>query len=180
MGTTCSQVYYSIGPINVLVPSAVGTLTVAYCFQGVGNLAGIIAIGVCYCLMTSGESLLTYLPTYLPICLSKLTPTSPSPTGMVSLPPMTITQLSKDPSEYGTRIGMGYTVASIGALFGSPLAGLTLTDPRADAGNFPSVAEAQAAYRGVWLVAGTNMAVSCALMVLVRFMVVGKNWKSRV
>lgn len=99
---------------------------------------------------------------------------------MVSLPPMTITQLAKDPSEYGTRIGMGYTVASIGALFGSPLAGLTLTDPRADAGDFPTVAAAQGAYRGVWLVAGTNMAVSCGLMILVRFMVAGKSCRAKV
>lgn len=60
MGGVCrSQVHSRYGPINVLVPSALGTLTVAYCFQGVGNLAGIIAIGICYCLMTSGE----YIPT---------------------------------------------------------------------------------------------------------------------
>lgn len=96
---------------------------------------------------------------------------------MVSLPPMTITQLAKDPAEYGTRIGMGYTVASLGALFGSPLAGLTLTDPRTEQGNFSSIEGARGAYRGVWVVAGTNMAVSCALMIVVRYMVVGNCWK---
>lgn len=99
---------------------------------------------------------------------------------MVSLPPMTITQLSSNPAEYGTRIGMGYTVASLGALFGSPLAGLTLTDPRAEDNAFPTLAAARAAYRGVWLVAGTNMAVSCALMILVRYWVGGRRWKIKV
>lgn len=43
------------GPINVLIPSALATFTVAYCFQGVENQTGLIAIGICYCLMTSGE-----------------------------------------------------------------------------------------------------------------------------
>lgn len=110
---------------------------------------------------------------------AKLIPTSP---GMVSLPPMTITQLAKDPSEYGTRIGMGYTVASIGALLGSPLAGLALSQEAGPKGHAVALSTdaARAAYRGVWLVAGSSMAVSCGLMVLVRFMVAGRKWRAKV
>src|SRR2546430_618163 len=46
--------------------------------------------------------------------------------GLISLSPATIATLSKNPNEYGTRMGMAFTVCAFGALVGNPIAGALL------------------------------------------------------
>jgi MFS family permease len=83
---------------------------------------------------------------------------------------MTIANLTDDPAEYGTRIGMGYTIASIGALVGNPIAGATLAGWNRES---PSVEMAQASFRGIWIFSGACMFTSFVLMMVVRYKVVG-------
>lgn len=82
--------------------------------------------------------------------------------GMVSLPPAIIANLTKDPKEYGVRMGMGYTVAAFGALVGNPIAGAA-RGPRGH-----SVAAVQGEFQGSWFFAGSVMLVCTFLLVVVQ------------
>ena len=46
----------------------------------------------------------------------------------VSLPPTIFVNLTKNHAMIGTRMGMGFSIASLGALAGTPIAGAILSD----------------------------------------------------
>jgi MFS family permease len=70
--------------------------------------------------------------------------------GLVSLPPATVVSLSKSQDEYGTRMGLAFTVSSFGVLVGNPSAGGLL----ALGGSRP--------FLGPWLFAGGTMISAAA------------------
>ena len=82
----------------------------------------------------------------------------------MSIPPLVIANLTPDPSEYGTRIGMGYTIAAIGALVGNPIAGAARR----------SAPTAQEEFQGTWYFAAAGMVVATLLMLWTR--VGTKGW----
>ncbi|KAI1860339.1 uncharacterized protein JN550_011605 [Neoarthrinium moseri] len=80
--------------------------------------------------------------------------------GMVSLPPATIANLTEELSEYGTRMGMGYTIASIGALIGNPIGGA------AQKFQGDSTAAGQGDFQGTWIFAGGFMLAAVTAMAI--------------
>ena len=88
---------------------------------------------------------------------------------LISLPPLGIANLTKEPSEYGRRIGLGYTVAAFGALVGNPIAGAALGAPPHPS----SIAGVQRQFQGVWFVAGGAAAVATILLLAARYLLVG-------
>lgn len=121
-----------------------GTVIILYSWITVTSLPGLIVTGALYCFVTGG---------------------------MVSLMPLTVTNLTEDSSEYGTRIGMAYTIASIGALVGNPIAGATLkTNP---SNGTDSSSMEQLDFRGLWIFSGSSMAIAAVLMLWIRYRVVG-------
>lgn len=86
----------------------------------------------------------------------------------MSLPAATIANLTRDKSEYGTRMGMGYTVAAIGALVGNPIAGAARNSRSEDV---------MARWQGAWFVAGAFLLGATSLMAWARILRGGTNWK---
>lgn len=80
--------------------------------------------------------------------------------GMVSLPPAIIANLTENPDQYGTRMGMAYTVCAFGALVGNPLAGA------ARRSGHVGVVER---YQGTWILAGAVMLSATMLLVVVKW-----------
>ena len=93
--------------------------------------------------------------------------------GMVSLPPATIANLTDDPSEYGTRMGMGYTIASLGALIGNPIGGAAQRPSGTKTG------DVQNDFQGTWLFAGALMLAAVAMMIVTRYFKFGVTVKGR-
>ncbi|KAL9109621.1 MAG: hypothetical protein Q9227_005801 [Pyrenula ochraceoflavens] len=89
------------GPLNVLVPASLATGTLALAWIGVHSNAGIIVLTLLYG-FTSG--------------------------GFVSLPPVALVYLTKDMRRLGTRMGMGFTICSLGLLIGAPSSGAILNN----------------------------------------------------
>ena len=149
------------GGINVLLPTALGTIVVLFCFPLVHTLAGLIFIGISYCLITGG---------------------------MVSIPALTIANLTEDPTQYGTRIGMGYSVAALGALIGNPIAGAAkrtivagTSEPRTSIDrNGLSASEVQDEYRGPFYFAAGCMAIATILMGTTRLYAKGRKLKAKI
>lgn len=79
---------------------------------------------------------------------------------MVSLPPATIANLSKSPSEYGIRMGMGYRIASIGALIGNPIGGAAQQPSGREKGDI------QKEFQGTWIFSGSFMLAAVFMMSL--------------
>lgn len=90
--------------------------------------------------------------------------------GMVSLPPATIANLTEDLSEYGTRMGMGYTIASIGALVGNPIGG---------AAQRPEASDVRRQFQGTWLFAGAGMFMAVMTMMLTRYLKFGMTARGK-
>ncbi|KAH0031480.1 hypothetical protein KCU78_g2811, partial [Aureobasidium melanogenum] len=84
------------GGVNVMIPACFLSATLAFTFRAVSNETGLIAVSSLYGFISGG---------------------------MVSLPPAMIANLTIEKEEYGTRIGVGYTIAAFGALIGNPIAG---------------------------------------------------------
>ena len=83
--------------------------------------------------------------------------------GMVSLPPATIANLTDNPSEYGTRMGMGHTIASLGALICNPIGGAAQRP--GDIGTGGALKD----FQGTWLFAGAFMLSAVATMLVTRY-----------
>lgn len=94
--------------------------------------------------------------------------------GMVSLPAAIIANLTNHPSEYGTRIGMSFTIAAFGALIGNPVAAAARRKPSS-----MDVEEVQMDFQGVWWFAGSAMLFATVLIALARFLKLGWNWKGK-
>jgi hypothetical protein len=86
----------------------------------------------------------------------------------VSLPAPTIANMTRDKSEYRTRMGMGYTVAAIGALVGNPIAGAARASGSRDV---------MERWQGAWFVAGVCLLVVTVLMVWARILRAGLDLK---
>lgn len=101
--------------------------------------------------------------------------------GLVSLPAVTIANLTHDKSEYGTRMGMGYTVAAIGALVGNPIAGAAKRKA-VDVGGIGGILgdeEIMRRWQGAWFVAGSALVVATVLMAMTRVKRVGWNLRAK-
>ncbi|OHX00305.1 major facilitator superfamily transporter [Colletotrichum incanum] len=128
------------GGMTVMLPCCIGSATVLFLFRFAHDLPGLIAISIIYGFISGG---------------------------MVSLPPATIANLTDDLSEYGTRMGMGYTIASIGALIGNPIGGAAQR-PQGD-----GVADVQREFQGTWVFGGGFMLAAVISMVVSKHLRVG-------
>ncbi|KAF2114285.1 major facilitator superfamily domain-containing protein [Lophiotrema nucula] len=126
------------GGIAVLVPCCLLTSLILFLWRFVHNLAGLIVISATFCFITGG---------------------------LVSLPAPTIANLTVDKAEYRTRMGMGYTVAAIGALVGNPIAGAARTG-----GNGMTASEVMQRWQGAWFFAATSMTIATVLMIWARIL----------
>ncbi|EPS41904.1 hypothetical protein H072_4129 [Dactylellina haptotyla CBS 200.50] len=91
-----------IGPINAMIPAAVGTAVMGFAWIGIRTVPSTVVFAVFYGFL-SGT--------------------------VVSLPPTTITSMGGKPSEVGTRLGMSFTFAATGLLTGNPMAGSLIDIP---------------------------------------------------
>ncbi|KAK1986345.1 major facilitator superfamily transporter [Colletotrichum cereale] len=131
------------GGMTVMLPCCIGSAIVLFLFRFAHDLPGLVAISVVYGFISGG---------------------------MVSLPPATIANLTDDLSEYGTRMGMGYTIASFGALVGNPIGGAAQR-PQGD-----GTADVQREFQGTWIFAGGVMLAAVSSMVVSKHLRVGSAW----
>jgi MFS family permease len=123
------------------VPCCFATAILLFLWRFVHTLSGLIVISATFCFVTGG---------------------------LVSLPAATIANMTHDKSEYRTRMGMGYTVAAIGALVGNPIAG---------AARDASSKDVMERWQGAWFVAGGCLLVATVLMVWARVLRAGFDVK---
>ncbi|KXH65199.1 major facilitator superfamily transporter [Colletotrichum nymphaeae SA-01] len=128
------------GGMTVMLPCCLFSATVLFLFRFATDLPGLVAISIVYGFVSGG---------------------------MVSLPPATIANLTDDLSEYGTRMGMGYTIASFGALIGNPIGGAA----QRPQGN--TAADVQREFQGTWIFAGGFMLAAFISMVISKYVRVG-------
>lgn len=131
----------SYGGLNVMIPACFLSAVMAFFFRAVSNEAGLIAVSSLYGFISGG---------------------------MVSLPPAMIANLTIEKEEYGTRIGVGCTIAAFGALIGNPIAGALQVGSRS------SKQSVQEHYQGTWFFAGSMMMLCTVLIVIVRLLTSGK------
>lgn len=134
------------GGISVMLPCCLLSAIVLFFFRFAKNLAGLIIVSILYGFISGG---------------------------MVSLPPATIAKLTEDLSEYGTRMGMGYTIASLGALVGNPIRGA------AQRPGGSGREEVQKEFQGTWLFAGGCMLAAVATMLLTRYLKFGMTTRCK-
>ncbi|KAH0558597.1 hypothetical protein GP486_004750 [Trichoglossum hirsutum] len=82
---------------------------------------------------------------------------------LVSLPPATIASISRNPDEYGIRIGMAFAVCAFGVLVGNPIAGALLSSAIKARDHQP--------FMRLFYFAGGTMFVATALVVYTRYLV---------
>lgn len=130
-----------------MLPCCLLSAVILFFFRFAHNLTGLIVVSILYGFISGG---------------------------MVSLPPATIANLTEDMSEYGTRMGMGYTIASLGALVGNPIGGAAQRsgEPRTTAG-------VQTEFQGTWLFAGACMLTAAATLLLTRYLKFGMALKGK-
>ena len=87
------------GPLNMLVPCVLITAICTFSLISVHNVGGVIVFCLCFGFF-SGT--------------------------FVSLPPTVFIALTRNRALIGTRLGMGFAIASLGALAGTPIAGAIL------------------------------------------------------
>jgi hypothetical protein len=138
------------GGIAVLVPCCLFTSIILFLWRFTHTISGLIVISTTYCFVTGG---------------------------LVSLPAVTIANLTHDKSEYGTRMGIGYTVAAIGALVGNPIAAAakgSTSDVTLLQGGLDEVMER---WQGAWFVAGGALLIATILMSWARILRGGLDLK---
>lgn len=125
-----------------MIPACFGSAVIAFTSRAVSNEAGLVVVSSLYGFISGG---------------------------MVSLPPAMIANLTTDKEEFGTRIGVGYTIAAFGALIGNPIAGALQL-------NSKSVKHpVQEHYQGTWFFAGSIMMLCTVLLIVVRLIQGGKH-----
>lgn len=134
------------GGMNVMLPFCLGSAGILFLFRFAHNLPGLVVVSVLYGFVSGG---------------------------MVSLPPATIANLTDDLSEYGTRMGMGYTIASIGALIGNPIGGAA-QKPQGD-----SPLAVQRELQGTWTFAGGFMLAAVVAMLLSKYLKFGSAFRGK-
>jgi hypothetical protein len=95
----------------------------------------------------------------------------------VSLPAVTIANLTNDKSEYGTRMGMKYTVAAIGALIGNPIAAAAREGVNGVILLEGSLDEVMQRWQGAWFIAGGALLFATVLMTWARVLRGGLDLK---
>ncbi|WPH02835.1 Hypothetical protein R9X50_00570300 [Acrodontium crateriforme] len=88
-----------VGPLNMIVPCAMISGVLAFCLVVARSIAGIIVILAFYGFFSGA---------------------------LVSLPPTIFVHLTANRGVIGTRMGMGFSVMSIGLLIGTPISGAIL------------------------------------------------------
>ncbi|KAK6213315.1 major facilitator superfamily transporter [Colletotrichum tabaci] len=129
----------TLGPFNILAPFMFITGAAALCMTAVHSEGAIIAMAV----------VLGFLSGVFP-----------------SMPPVCFARLTKDKSKIGTRMGMGYSMSSLGYLAGAPGAGAILG----------SVAPLQ--WTGLWVYCGMASFASGLIYAAIRISNTG--WKIRI
>lgn len=130
-----------------MIPACFFSAVILFLFRFAHDLPGLIVISALYGLVSGG---------------------------MVSLPPATIANLTKESSELGSRMGLGYTIAAFGALVGNPLAGSCLRS------SGTSTADVQRGFQGTWIFAGAFMLLSTACLLLTRYLAFGFSRGQRI
>ncbi|EFQ31147.1 major facilitator superfamily transporter [Colletotrichum graminicola] len=134
------------GGMTIMLPGCIGCAIVLFLSRFAHDLPGLIVISIVYGFISGG---------------------------MISLPPATIANLTDDLSEYGTRMGMGYTIASFGALVGNPIGGAAQR-PQGD-----GTAEVQREFQGTWIFGGGVMLAAAISMVVSKYLRVGSVWRGK-
>lgn len=121
--------YYAIrtGPLNIFLPAAVVSGILVLVLISVHDLAGVIIVALFYGFFSGA---------------------------FVSLPPAIFVSLTKNRGLIGTRMGMGFTIVSIGILIGTPIGGIVL-GPEND-------------FRSLWIFGGVLILAGAAIMSLTR------------
>jgi len=136
------------GGISILAPCCLATSIILFMWRFVHTLNGLFVISATFCFVTGG---------------------------LVSLPAVTIANLTTEKSEYRTRMGMGYTVAAIGALGGSPIAGALRHSGKSIMPVSTHAGDIMERWQGTWLFAAAAMLVATVLMVCARVLRGGLN-----
>ena len=126
-----------LGPVTTMIVSSLISGIVTFCWTAVYNMSGLWAFGTFFGFFCAG------IQSLFPACLASLTP---------------------DLQKRGARMGMGFAVAGLASLTGSPLGGgLVQTD---DGGYL---------YAQMW--AGASLVAASAFLFASRWAVVGFNFK---
>jgi predicted MFS family arabinose efflux permease len=128
-----------IGPLNVIAPVSTITTLMAFAWIGTHNAPGIIVLGILYG------------------CASG---------GFMALPPLVLSALAEDDRHVGTRLGMSFAVASIGALIGTPIGGAIINDTKT--------------YLGVQLFTACCLTTASVAFIALRFAQTGPRILTRV
>ncbi|KAL2000081.1 hypothetical protein VTN02DRAFT_3570 [Thermoascus thermophilus] len=121
-----------VGPINMFWPAATVTAILALCWIGVHNTPGIIVLAMLYGFFSGG---------------------------FVSLPPVVMMSLTKDMRSLGTRLGMCFSITSVGLLVGTPIGGAIITNTHK--------------YLGVQLFTGCCLVTTSLIMACLRLLRTG-------
>ena len=89
----------TMGPVNLLIPTALTIGIIALCWIGIHNTGRLIVFAILYGFFSGG---------------------------VVSLPSVALTSLTPDLSRLGTRMGMCSVLCSLGSLCGTPISGAIL------------------------------------------------------
>ncbi|KAJ5308702.1 hypothetical protein N7508_004081 [Penicillium antarcticum] len=127
-----------VGPLNMLTPLVTITAILAFIWIRVHTVPGIIILAVLYGFFSGG---------------------------FVSLPPVVMATMTPDVRDLGTRLGMVFTVTSIGLLIGTPIGGAILGDNK----NF----------LGLQLFTACCLITSTFLFATVRFLRTGPNLRTK-
>jgi len=123
-----------------MIPCCLFSAIILYLFRFVHDLPGLIVISIAYGFISGG---------------------------MASLPPATIANLTSDPTQYGSRMGMAYTIAAFGALMGNPVAGAA----RHPSGS--STSDLQAEFQRSWIFAASFMLLATVFLALTQYLKTG-------
>ena len=131
----------SFGNLNVIIPCIILSAAVVFAWISVTTTSGLIAVSFFYSFVSGG---------------------------LVALPPAILVSLSPSLAHVGTRVGMAFSIGSLGVLIGSPIAGAILkSQSNLDAAG--QVIVGRANYSGVLALTGTALTVSAICMIYTRY-----------
>jgi predicted MFS family arabinose efflux permease len=126
-----------VGALNLLVPCALISGTLALAWIAVDSLGGVLVFVILYGFFSGG---------------------------IVSMPPVAVTSLTKDMRRLGTRLGQCFFFSAFGLLCGTPVSGVILDSP--------------GGWLGVQLFAGLSVLATGGLLIAAR--VTARGWKFKV
>ncbi|KAI5865753.1 major facilitator superfamily transporter [Durotheca rogersii] len=135
------------GGLNVMVPCGVGAALAMFFFRFARDLPGLLAAAAAYGFLSGGT---------------------------VALPVVTIANFTPAPADYATRMGIGYSVAALGALVGNPLGGAAQRPQLED-----TVEAAQREFQGTWIFGGGVMLAAVLTLLLAKYLKFGSILKGK-